>query len=114
MASTCLACSTRSRVDCPRAGSVQTIFYFALVERVRLLQEELLALVNEQTNRTLFVLTVVTVLALPMTIIPVLLGMNIGGIPLRENDAGFWLVVMLTMLVVALGAWVVFGRRDDS
>jgi Mg2+ and Co2+ transporter CorA len=40
--------------------------------------------------------------------------MNIGGIPLRENDAGFWLVVMLTMLVVALGAWVVFGRRDDS
>ena len=34
----------------------------ALVERVRLLQEELLSLVSEQTNRTLFVLTVVTVL----------------------------------------------------
>jgi zinc transporter len=37
----------------------------ALVERVKQLQEELAALVNEQTNRTLFVLTIVTVLALP-------------------------------------------------
>src|SRR5437867_4035941 len=35
----------------------------ALVERVKQLQEELAALVNEQTNRTLFVLTLVTVLA---------------------------------------------------
>jgi zinc transporter len=86
----------------------------ALVERVRLLQEELIALVNEQTNRTLFVLTVVTVLALPMMIIPGLLGMNIGGIPLKDNEAGFWLVVALTMSIVALGAWLVFGRRGDS
>src|SRR4029077_3369152 len=36
----------------------------AVVERVKQLQEELAALVNEQTNRTLFVLTIVTVLAL--------------------------------------------------
>jgi zinc transporter len=36
----------------------------ALVERVKQLQEELAAFVNEQTNRTLFVLTLVTVLAL--------------------------------------------------
>src|SRR6185436_6055839 len=31
----------------------------ALVERIRLLQEELVALINEQTNQMLFVLTVV-------------------------------------------------------
>ena len=41
----------------------------ALVERRGLLQEELTALLNEQTNRTLFVLTFVTILRLPMTII---------------------------------------------
>jgi zinc transporter len=62
----------------------------ALVERVRLLQEELVNLVNEQTNRTLFILTVVTVLALPLTIIPGLLGMNVGGLPfgITRADSG--------------------------
>ena len=35
-----------------------------LVERIKLLQEEIAALVNEETSRTLFVLTVVTVVAL--------------------------------------------------
>ena len=51
----------------------------ALVERIRLLQEELVALINEQTSQTLFVLTVVTVLALPLTIIPGMFGMNVHG-----------------------------------
>jgi len=57
----------------------------ALVERVKLLQEELGALVNEQTNRTLFLLTFVTVLALPINLIAGLFGMNVGGIPFAEN-----------------------------
>jgi zinc transporter len=85
----------------------------ALVERVRLLQEELVALVNEQTNRTLFVLTVVTVLALPLTIIPGLFGMNIGGVPLREHEGGFWIVLGLLSLLIGLGAWLAFGRHRD-
>jgi zinc transporter len=86
----------------------------ALVERVRLLQEELIALVNEQTNRTLFVLTVVTVLALPLTIIPGMLGMNVGGVPFREHDGGFWIVIGFLSLMSALGAWWAFGRHRDS
>ena len=75
----------------------------ALAERIRLIQEEMVALINEQTNRTLFVLTVVTVLALPLTIIPGFFLMNIGGIPFREHDAGFWIVVVLLAVFVSLG-----------
>jgi zinc transporter len=85
----------------------------ALVERVRLLQEELFALINEQTNRTLFILTVVTVLALPMTIIPGLLGMNVGGVPMRETDAGFWLVVFALIGLTVGGAVWAFRRRGN-
>jgi zinc transporter len=85
----------------------------ALVERVRLLQEELFALVNEQTNRTLFVLTVVTVLALPLTIIPGLLGMNVGGVPLREHEGGFWLVLFVLILMTVLGALWAFRNRGN-
>jgi zinc transporter len=85
----------------------------AVVERVRLLQEELTAAVNEQTNRTLFILTVVTVLALPMTIIPGLFGMNVGGIPFAQHQAGFWAVLLVMVVVVMLGvalAWTRFKR----
>lgn len=85
----------------------------ALIERVRLLQEELSALVNEQTNHTLFVLTVVTVLALPMTIIPGLLGMNVGGLPL-QHPAGFWIVIAVVLGLVGIGAIFAFLRRAAS
>ena len=84
----------------------------ALVERVRLLQEELVALVNEQTSRTLFVLTIVTVLALPMTIIPGFFGMNVGGVPFGAHARGFWLVVVLVAAVVGSGA--LWALRDPS
>ena len=45
-----------------------------------MLQEEIAANLNEQSNRTLFTLTVVTVLALPINIIAGFFGMNVGGI----------------------------------
>ncbi|HEY6086488.1 MAG TPA: CorA family divalent cation transporter [Burkholderiaceae bacterium] len=57
----------------------------ALQERIKLLQEEMVAQVGEQTNRSVFTLTVVTVLALPINIIAGLLGMNVGGIPLADS-----------------------------
>jgi zinc transporter len=82
----------------------------ALVERVRLLQEELTALLNEQTNWTLFILTIVTVLALPMTIIPGLFGMNVGGIPFAQHQAGFWAVLLVMLVVVMLGAGLMWAR----
>jgi zinc transporter len=63
----------------------------AMVERVKQLQEELAALVSEQTNRTLFLLTVVTVLALPINLVAGLFGMNVGGIPLAQHSTvSFW------------------------
>jgi zinc transporter len=83
----------------------------ALVERVKQLQEELAALVSEQTNRTLFLLTMVTVLALPINLVAGLFGMNVGGIPLNQHPYGFFLVLSpLLILTVFLAYWA-FGRR---
>jgi zinc transporter len=85
----------------------------ALAERVRLLQEELFALTNEQTNRTLFVLTTVTVLALPMTIISSLMGMNVGGVPFSAHGGGFWIVAAMTAAISGIGAWIAYRRHID-
>lgn len=80
----------------------------ALAERVKLLQEELIAQVNEQTGRTLFVLTVVTVLALPINLIAGLFGMNVGGIPFSQVPHGFGVIVAGTILLTAALAYLAY------
>lgn len=85
----------------------------ALVERIKILQEELVATTNEQTSRTLFTLTVVTVLALPINLVAGLFGMNVGGIPLAENSHGFFLIASLLAILTGLLAWLTLGRRRD-
>jgi zinc transporter len=86
----------------------------ALQERVKLLQEEVAAEVNEQNGRSLFVLTIVTVLALPINMIAGLLGMNVGGIPLAGNEHGFLIIVAIVITFTLIAAWLAFrGRGDD-
>jgi zinc transporter len=84
-----------------------------LAERIKLLQEEIAARLTEQTNRTLFTLTLVTVLALPINIIAGLFGMNVGGIPLAENRHGFWVMVLMVVSFTALAGWWGFRRRAN-
>lgn len=83
----------------------------ALQERTKLLQEELGAMLNERTGRSLFVLTVVTVLALPINILAGLFGMNVGGVPLAEHAAGFW-IVSGVVLAFTSGAALWLVRRS--
>ena len=85
----------------------------ALQERIKLLQEEVAARVTEETNRSVFVLTMVTVLALPINMIAGLLGMNVGGIPLAEHEHGFWIVVAIIASFTLAAAWWAFRRRED-
>ena len=84
----------------------------ALQERIKLLQEEVAAQVSEQTNRSLFTLTIVTVLALPINIVAGLLGMNVGGIPMSQEPHGFAVIVALVIAFTVLAAWWAFRDRD--
>ena len=86
----------------------------ALVERARLLQEELVAIVNERTSKTLFILTIVTVVTLPMTIVSSLFGMNVGGIPFQAHSAGFWIVLAIVAALAGLGATVAIRTSRES
>ncbi len=83
-----------------------------LVERIKLLQEELAAKLNEQTNRTLFTLTIVTVLALPINIVAGFFGMNVGGVPLSNHPHGFWILVLLVASFTGLAGWWAFRRQQ--
>jgi zinc transporter len=85
----------------------------ALQERIKLLQEEIAGRVAEANNRSLFVLTVVTVLALPINIIAGLLGMNVGGIPLANHAHGFWIVVAIIVTFTVIAGWIAIKKQRD-
>lgn len=82
-----------------------------LQERIKLLQEEISAQVQEQNNRSLFTLSIFTVLALPVNMIAGLFGMNVGGIPLAEDKTGFWIVVTIVLSITTAAGWWTFRKR---
>ena len=84
-----------------------------LQERIKLLQEEIAASVQEANSRSLFVLTVVTVLALPINILAGLFGMNVGGVPLADAPHGFWIIVAVVVAFTAVAGWLALRSTRD-
>lgn len=84
----------------------------ALVERIKLLQEELAAVINEQNNRILFLLTLATVLAVPVNLIAGMFGMNVGGIPLAGHRHGFAVIVSVVVALTLLGGFLALRRKE--
>ena len=71
-------------------------------ERSRLLQEELHLKIEEQGNDHLRVLSVLTALLLPPTLITGIFGMNTKGLPLTDVETGFlWAAVLIVVSSVA-------------
>lgn len=88
----------------------------ALQERAKLMQDEASNRVAEANGRSLYTLTMVTVLALPINLMAGLFGMNVGGIPLAAHGAGFWIMLGLIGVLTCLIAWLALRRlrpRDD-
>jgi zinc transporter len=75
----------------------------AMRERTRLLQEEITALTQEETNRHLFVLSILTTLFLPPTLVTGVFGMNTKGLPFTDNESAFlWASALMVGSAVAV------------
>lgn len=85
----------------------------SLQERIKLLQEEVAAMINERSSKSLYTLTVFTVVALPINLIAGLFGMNVADIPLAEHEHGFWLVLGLITVVSGMVLWALTRSRGD-
>lgn len=78
----------------------------ALRDRAHLLQEEVSLKMTDQTNRNLQVLAIVTTVFLPASLIPAIFGMNVGGLPLTDDRAGFVWAILLLVGASALVFWL--------
>jgi zinc transporter len=77
-----------------------------LYERAKLLQEELASRLAEKTSDRLYVLSILSAVLLPMTLITGIFGMNIGGLPLTEGESSFWWSMLLILAAGGLTLWI--------
>jgi zinc transporter len=79
----------------------------ALQERARALVDEINSRQAEQTNKRLMLLTVLSGVMLPPTLISGIFGMNVDGLPWREGPLGFSYAIGLMLLsVIGLLIWL--------
>jgi zinc transporter len=80
-----------------------------LRERSRLLEEEIHFKMEEESNRHLHTLSIVTTLLLPPTLVTGIFGMNTKGLPLTDVDEGFlWAAALMAS---SIGLAYLFMRR---
>jgi zinc transporter len=69
------------------------------------LQDEIAAKVAAETNRHLFVLTILTALLPPPTLISGIFGMNVSDLPFTKEGNGFiWAMGLIISSIVAVYA----------
>lgn len=79
-------------------------------DRAAVTQEELSSLLAERMDKTMYVLSLVAAVFLPLGLITGLLGINVGGMPGAEDAAAFWWVCVL-LVVLGLGQVWYFKRK---
>ncbi len=77
-------------------------------DRAAVTQDELRARHEARLSRTLYLLTIVATVALPLGLLTGLLGINVGGIPLAGSPWGF--VVVCVLLLLVAGAEIAIFR----
>lgn len=74
----------------------------AALGRAGILQDETFGRSQRALNQRLYVMTMVTALMLPLSLVTGLLGINVGGIPGGEDPSAFWKVCGLLGVLAGL------------
>lgn len=78
----------------------------AIRDRATVTQEELNSRLSEQMNKTMYVLSIVAGIFLPLGLLTGLLGINVGGIPGTENHWAFTIFCVLLLTTAAGQVWL--------
>ncbi len=82
---------------------------FALQERARLLHEEIDSKLTSETNRHLYILSLMTAFLLPPTLVTGFFGMNTSSLPFADGVHGT-LVAGLFIVLSMWAAWMILKR----
>ena len=79
-------------------------------DRAAVTQEELASRLTELTNQRLYLLSMITAVFLPLGFVTSLLGVNVGGVPLQQQQWAFWGLCGAFVVGVSCQLWF-FRRR---
>ena len=82
----------------------------SLLERARLIKEEMSSNLAMQMNQSLYVLSLISAMLLPPSVVFSLFGINVGGLPFLHDEMGFVMVVMVGLLSASL-VFLILRRR---
>ncbi len=81
------------------------------INRSQILHEELANALSEKLNKSMYKLSLITAVFMPLTFITGLLGMNVGGIPGSQSPFAFYIWSGLMILVTLIHV-LSFKRKD--
>lgn len=84
---------------------------YALQDRARLLHEEIDSKLSSETNRHLYILSLMTAFLLPPSLVTGFFGMNTSSLPFAEGIGGTAYAIGFIVLSIAAAWWVL--RRAD-
>lgn len=77
-----------------------------LRDRAAVTQDEMRARTEARVGRTVYLLTLVATIALPLGFLTGLLGINVGGVPLSGSPWGFTAVCVALLALAGLQVWL--------
>jgi zinc transporter len=84
---------------------------YALQDRARLLHEEIDSKLSSETNRHLYILSIMTAFLLPPTLVTGFFGMNTANLPFAQGTNGTEYAIGLIIASIALAWWLL--KRVD-
>lgn len=75
-------------------------------ERAAVTQEELAGRLSEQMNKTMYILSIVAGIFLPLGLLTGLLGINVGGVPGTESSWAFGIVCLILLFMAGVGVFI--------
>ncbi|RCW47741.1 zinc transporter ZntB [Halanaerobium sp. MA284_MarDTE_T2] len=80
-------------------------------DRAALIHEEINNRINDQMNRTMYILSIVGSIFLPLGFLTGLFGINIGGMPGVDNDSAFW-IFSFSMVILIVIEYILFKKNN--
>lgn len=75
-------------------------------ERAVVIRDEIANRLSEDMNRTMYALSVIAGIFLPLGLLTGLLGINVGGMPGVESGDAFWITCALLLVIAAGEIWL--------
>jgi zinc transporter len=79
---------------------------YSLQERARLLHEDIDSQAQSETNRHLYILSLLTAFLMPPTLVTGFFGMNTASLPFSESIGGTFYAVLLMVVSIAFAWWL--------